>query len=172
MFIRAWRTSAIPAGPGCWNYSNVHWIIVAYFHSYSPMLNNPVRGKRYTGNCCTSAPCWMGNKPQMIFCKILCLLFCFSSPSCSICLLPICILSQDSEHTMFFSCRVAIRLGGNRRSTVRHILRRVSFSSLLTDAISKQSSHQHQLSLFHHTCSSQMQTSALHQRDQSTHYTA
>ncbi len=79
-----------------------------------------------------------------------------SSVLLSLCVLSICIIPQHNS-TLFSCYRVALRLGGNRRSAVRHILCRVSFIELLIYAVSKHSSCQlHQCKLFYHPRSSQM----------------
>lgn len=91
---------------------------------------------------------------DMIFYKMLHLLFCFFPPFL-LSALPICFPPWTLY--LFISHRVTLRLGGNRRSTVRHILRGVSRIDLMIYAISKHSGRRHSCRLLpFHTCSSKM----------------
>ncbi len=123
------------------------------------MLNAPVRGKETTGNyCCTSPPCWIGLQlPDDCLLNIVPVLPLLSSILLSLCVLSMWILPQHNG-TLFSFCRATLRLGGNWRSTVRHILCWVSLTDLLIHVISKHSSfhHRKRCKLFYHTCSPQI----------------
>ena len=118
-------------------------IIVTYFHGHFLMLNIPVSGKNTPVTAVVpqrhvewvTTPTWLSTK----YCA------CSSAPvSHSVIWMrapPICIHSQHNGTLFFFPFflfrRVTLRLGGNWRPTVRHILRGVSFIGLLICAISK-----------------------------------
>lgn len=122
------------------------------------MLNVPVKGKKYTGNYHTTKLTGLqlsddylpNTEPALPL---------LSSILWSCCLPFICIFPLATKHnsTHFSSCRVTLRLGGNWRSTVRHILRWVSFIDLLIHVIFKHLSCHHHKQRYH-TRSSQMHT--------------